>query len=476
MIRRLAEQRGVAAITVLMVTAVTALAGATVLFTATAELDIGARDRRAEDAFAASEAGLDQASAWLFENPTFSDVPLDPVLGTRRKCLNNPLVVATPDLPCEVSITSPSNGELFFPPDGGKPYILYDVLSQAREGRAATRALASRFRLDPKDIPYGMFINGNVDLNGGPQLLRISMLVNGVVTSRDKIDTDADGDGNGFNDPDLGWRFHSNRIQSNPGPNTTCSDPSLPGQQVGCVAVYSNFQIYRKNLVKESDEIHSCNPACFPNDRDAAHQAKIIPPPPEPGGVAQPVVSLPDTDILEAMEGLKQLAQAQGNYVTQKDGSNSNIVVQPATIGAPAKNFAKNAVFYIDADAGDQIKWRPSLTPDSPDSDVRYINSAGQKVGSQSGIIVVRGGQLDIEAGTEWSGALFAPENKVRLLGTNTCTCTIYAKGFEKVGGNAAVQLVPEWFTRLPAGFVSVRRQSFAECEPYQESALCPAA
>jgi hypothetical protein len=466
--KRLKDQRGVAAITVLMVTAVTALAGATVLFTATAELDIGARDRRAEDAFAAAEAGLDQAAAWLFENPTFSDVPVDPVLGKPRKCLNNPLAQPSPDVPCEVSITSPSNGLLFHPPGGGKPYVIYDVLSQAREGRAATRALSSQFRLDPKDIPYGMFINGNVDLNGGPQLLRLSMLVNGVVTSRDKIETDWNGN-NQFDDPDLGWQFHKDRIQSDPAPNTTCSDPSLPGVQVGCAGVFSNFQIYRKNQVKASDEIHSCNPACFPNDRDA-HQAVVT------GGVPKPVVSLPDTDVLEAMEGLKQLAESQGNYMNVKDGSNDNVVVQPATIGAPGKDFAKNAVFYIDADAGDQIKWRPDLIPDSTSSDVRYINSAGQKVGSQSGIIVVRGGQLDIEAGTEWSGALFAPENKVRLLGTNTCTCTIYAKGFEKVGGDATVQLVPEWFNRLPAGFVSVNRLSFAECEPYQVSALCPAA
>jgi hypothetical protein len=467
MIRRLSEQRGVAAITVLMVTAVTALAGASVLFTATAELDIGARDRRAEDAFAAAEAGLDQASAYLFGHPSaLSDLVPDPTTGQRARCLNNALAGDTADIPCEVRITSPSNGQLFFPPGGGKPYVLYDVLSQAREGRAATRALAARFRMDPKDVPYGLFINGNVDLNGGPQLLRISMLVNGVVTSRDKIVTDWNGNGQ-FDDPDLGWPFHKDRIQANPGPNVTCSDPGFPGEQLGCTAVYSNFQIYRKNVVKASDEIHSCDPPCFPNDRDA-HQAVVI------NGVPQPVVSLPDTDVLEAMEGMKQLADDQQNYFNFKDGSNSNIVIQPSTIGAPGKDFAKDAVFYIDADAGDQIKWRPSLIPDSAASDIQYINPAGDKVGSQSGIIVVRGGSLDIEAGTDWSGALFAPENKVRLLGTNTCTCTIYAKSFEKVGGNATVQLVPEWFGRLPAGFYSVTRQSFAECEPYQESANCP--
>jgi hypothetical protein len=466
MLSRLKDQRGVAAVTLLMVTAVTALAGATVLFTATAELEIGARDRRAEDAFAAAEAGLDQAAAWLFENPTFSDVPVDPVLGKPRKCLDNPLVASTPSIPCEVSITSPSNGLLFFPPGGGKPYVLYDVLAQAREGRTATRVLSSLFRLDPKDVPYGLFINGNVDLNGGPQLMRISMLVNGVVTSRDKIDMDWNGNAQ-FDDPDLAWRFHKDRILSNPMPDQ-CFDASI-NENVGCAGVYSNFQIYTKNQVKASDEIHSSSPSPFPRDRDA-HQAAVI------NNVAQPVVTLPDTDVLEAMEGLKQLAESQGNYYNFKDGANNTHTIQPDTIGAPGKDFAKNAVFYIDADAGDLIKWRPSLIPGSDDSDIQYIDSAGDKVGSMSGILVVRGGQLDIEAGTDWSGALFAPENKVRLLGDNICTCTIYGKGFEKAGGNATVQLVPEWFNRLPAGLVSVKRESFAECEPYQTSALCPAA
>ncbi len=468
---RLHDQRGIAAVTVLMVTAVTALAGASVLFAATAELDIGARDRRAEDAFAAAEAGLDQAAAYLFAHPSaFSDIA-DP--GPKVRCLNNSLVVDTPDIGCEVSVTSPTDGELFYPPGGGDPYIQYDVLSTAREGQAATRALASRFRLVPKEVPYGMFVNGNVDLGGGPQLLQISMLVNGVVTSREKIDTDADGDGNPFNDPDLGWRFHFDKIQSDPAPNVICSDGGP--DPVGCVGVYSNFQIYEKTA-KASNEIHGPagnippSSSKFPNDRDS-HQTFV-----DGLGVPQPVVTLPDTDVLEAMEGMKQIAKSQGNFFSYKNGTNENVVIQPSTIGAPAKDFAKDAVFYIDADAGDTIKWRPSLIPDSTSSDVRYINPAGQKVGSHSGVIVVRGGELELEAGTQWFGALFAPENEVRLLGTNTCTCTIYAKGFEKQGGNATIQLIPEWFGQLPAGFFSVERQAFVECEPFQESAFCPAA
>jgi hypothetical protein len=470
MLKRLQDQRGIAAVTVLMVTAVTALAGASVLFAATAELEIGARDRRAEDAFAAAEAGLDQAAAYLFSHPSaFSDIA-DP--GPKERCLNNALVVDTPDIPCEVSVTSLTDGELFYPPGGGAPYIQYEVLSTAREGRAATRVLASRFRLVPKEVPYGMYIKGNLDLGGGPQLLSISVLVEGVVTSREKILTDANGDGNAFNDPDLGWRFHKTQIQSNPGPNVTCSDGGA--DLVGCVGVFSKFQIYEKTA-KESNEIHGVPPGSippssskYPNDRDT-HQTLV-----DGLGVPQPVVTIPETGVLEAMEGFKQIAKSQGNYFSFKDGSNGTTTIQPATIGAPAKNFAKDTVFYIDADAGDTIKWRPSLIPDSPSSDVRYINPDGQKVGSHSGIIVVRGGALEIEAGSQWFGALFAPENEVRLLGTNICTCTVYAKGFNKQGGNATLQLIPDWFGKLPAGFFSVERQAFVECEPFQESALCP--
>jgi hypothetical protein len=465
---RFHDQRGIAAVTVLMVTAVTFLAGASVLFAATAELDIGARDRRAEDAFAAAEAGLDQAAAYLFAHPSaFSDIA-DP--GPKERCLNNTLVTDTPDIPCEVSVTSPTDGELFYPPGGGKPYIQYDVLSTAREGRAANRLLASRFRLVPKEVPYGMYIKGNVDLGGGPQLLQISMLVDGVVTSREKIDTDANGDGNDFNDPDLGWRFHFDKISSDPAPNTTCMDGT---ELVGCVGVFSNFQIYEKTA-KASNEIHGPagnippDSSKFPNDRDS-HQTLV-----DGLGVPQKVVTLPDTDVLEAMEGLKQVAKSQQNVFSYKNDTNENVVIQPSTIGSPARNFAKDVVFYIEADAGDTIKWRPSLIPDSTSSDIRYINPDGDKVGSHSGVIVVRGGELEIEAGTQWFGALFAPENEVRLLGTNTCTCTIYAKGFEKQGGNATIQLVPDWFGKLPAGFFSVERQAFVECEPFQESAFCP--
>jgi Tfp pilus assembly protein PilX len=466
--RRLHDQRGIAAVTVLMVTAVTALAGASVLFAATAELDIGARDRRAEDAFAAAEAGLDQAAAYLFAHPSaFSDIPAP---GPKERCLNNSLVVDTPDISCEISVTSPTDGAL--PPPPADPVIQYDVVSTAREGASATRVLASRFRLVPKEVPYGLYVNGNLDLGGGPQLFQISLLVNGVVTSREKIQTDADGDGNPFNDPDLGWRFHEDKILSNPAPNTSCQSNT-----VGCVGVFSNFQIYEKTA-KATNEIHGPlgdvppTSSKFPNDRDT-HQQVII------GGVAQNVVTLPETNVLEAMEGLKQVAKSQTtsagrNFLSFKDGSNQTITIQPSTIGAPAKNFDKDVVFYIDADAGDIIKWRPSLIPDSLSSDIRYINPDGDKVGSHSGVIVVRGGQLQLEAGTQWFGALFAPENEVRLLGTNTCTCTIYGKGFEKQGGNATVQLIPEWFGKLPAGFFAVERQAFVECEPFQESAFCP--
>ena len=467
MMQRLNEERGVAAITILMVTVVLAMAGSVVAFTATTELEIGARERRAEEAFVGAEAGLDVAASY-FDSV---DATIEELGSAPAFCLNNPVVDDTveyrhPTLAgspvCGIQITSPQNGTWFTPPNG-KPFIEYKVISRSQEGRTVNRVLSSSYRVVAQDVPFGMFINGNVDLNGTPTLTRESLLVNGVVTSREKLLTDADGNGL-FDDPDLGWVFHRDRINSDPDPDL-CLDTAT-NQMVGCAAVYSNFQIYEKNQQKASDEIHSKAPSPYPRDRDS-HQAKIV------NNVAQPVVTLPNTDVLEAMPHLKQVAQSQGTYFNLKDGSGGNTVYQPGDIGAPAAEFAENVVVYIDADVSDTIKWKVTLIPGSTSSDMLHTYPDAVRRGPASGILVVRGGQLQLESGDVWSGAIFVPENQFRILGGVECTCTIYAQGFSAQGGNSLVQLTPAWFENLPAALTNVTRRSFAECEPFQNSQLC---
>jgi hypothetical protein len=467
MMQRLSDERGVAAITILMVTVVLALAGSVVAFTATAELEIGARERRAEEAFVGAEAGLD-VSASYFDSV---DATIEELGSAPAFCLNNPVVddtveyrhpTVTGNPICGIEVTSPQNGAWFTPPNG-KPFIDYKVLSRSQEGRTVTRVLSSTYRVVAREVPFGMFVNGNVDLNGTPTLLRESLLVNGVVTSREKLDMDWNNN-NTFDDPDLGWVFHKDRISSNPDPDL-CLDAST-NQMVGCAAVFSNFQIYEKNQQKASDEIHSKVPSPYPHDRDS-HQAKIV------NNVAEPVVTLPTSDVLEAMPHLKQVAQSQGTYINLKNGSGGNTVFQPGDIGAPAKEFAENTVVYIDADVNDTIKWKVSLIPFSTSSDMLHTYPDAVRRGPASGILVVRGGQLQLESGDVWSGAIFVPENQFRILGGVDCTCTIYAQGFSAQGGNSNIQLTPEWFQNLPAGLVNVTRRSFSECEPFQTSQLC---
>ena len=95
-------------------------------------------------------------------------------------------------------------------------------------------------------------------------------------------------------------------------------------------------------------------------------------------------------------------------------------------------------------------------------------------MGSNSGVIVVRGGNLSMESNTLFSGAIFVPEGKFTVQGGTNCTCTIYANGFTAQGGDSTIKLNSAWFQNLPAGFVTVRRMSFAECERFQQtSPLC---
>lgn len=464
---RLADQRGVAALTVLLVTAVLAVAGAVVAFSATAELEIGARDRRAEQAFTAAEAGLDQAAGHFLRNPTW------PTAQT-AECLNNPLIDDAVEhvdpgtgVVCGVRVTSPTNGR-FTVVGGGSPFIEYTAVSRARDATGVSRAVAGGYRIEAQDITFGMFINGAVDLNGAPLLTRLSLLVNGPVTSRNNLSTDANGNGV-LDDPDLGWSFHKDVIRSAPAPDM-CTDPS--GQQVGCSGVFSNFQIYSKNQQRNSDEIHVNSPdpasSTFPRDRDS-HQTLVL------NNEPQPVVTIPIDQILEPMQDLKQLAEGQGLYFSYRNGTSEVIQIQPSTLQTSTREFEKNVVVYIEADAGDRIGWKVGLIPDSPASDIRYTNSAGQRVGSLSGVLVLRGGSLQLESNTAWSGALFAPEGTIRVLGGSSCTCTMHSQGFVAQGGNSTIQLTPEWFTRMPAGLVSVSRTSFQECEPFQPSAVCPA-
>ena len=466
-LQRLREERGVAALTVMLVTSVLAAAGAVVAFTATAELEIAGRDRRAEDAFAAAEAGLDQAATHFSVQATWSR--------TRTfECLNNPLVAdsaeyrePTNNQVCGVRITSPSNGRIVRPATG-RPFVEYTVVSRAKEGRTVTRTLAGRFRVEALNIPFGMFVNGNVDLNGTPKLMRESLLVTGTVTSREKLSTDANGD-RLFNDADLAWEFHRDLITSDPAP-TMCSDGT---GQVGCAGVFSNVQIYEKNE-QNGVEIHtqSSDPSlsAYPIDRDYVHQGLVV------NGVKQPVVRIPADDILEQMPLLKQQAGIQGLYLNYRNGKNENVVIQPNDLGAAAREFSRQVVVYIDADAGDSIGWKVNLIPGSTSSDIRFTDpDTAQRVGPDAGIIVVRGGSMRLEANTQWSGALFVPESTLRILGGAVCTCTIYAQGFTAEGGNSTVQLTPEWFTRVPGGLFDVRRLVFLECEPFQQSAVCPA-
>lgn len=476
MLTRLQDQRGIAALTVLMVTVVLALAGGVVVFTATAELETGARERRAEDAFVAAEAGLDIAASYIEGNPNLPDKDESDIDGDGNKvevCLQNDVADPMRTVPCEVTITSPSNGVLTYPATG-KPRIDYTVVSVAREGRTVTRTVASQLRAVVRDLPFGMFVDGDVDLNGSPQLLRESLLVTGHVYSREKLNTDGNGDGNPNNDIDLGWRFHAPMISSNPDPDLCGVDPAT-GQQAGCTAVFANAKIYEKNLVKATNEIHldvdGGTSVKYPHDRDI-HQRRANP---NSSTGYDPIVTLPTTSILEAMDDMRRMAHASGTYYNFLDGKGETKILNPADIGATTRDFPKNVVFYIDADAGDTIAWKSSLIPNSTSSDIKYTNNSGQRVGSLSGVIIVRGGKLRFESGMEWTGAVFVPENEFRILGSVKCTCTIASKGFTSQGGGSTIQMVPSWFLNLPAGSVTLLRISFAECEPYQPSAICPA-
>src|SRR5687768_4057219 len=65
MMRRLAGERGVAMVTVLMVAAVLTVVSSTAAFITVQEFRAGTDDRRAGKALATAEAGIDRAMLWI---------------------------------------------------------------------------------------------------------------------------------------------------------------------------------------------------------------------------------------------------------------------------------------------------------------------------------------------------------------------------------------------------------------------------
>lgn len=489
----LKDEAGIAAVTVLLVIAVLGSLGALVLVAAQEDLRFGVLDTAAEQALNKAEAGLDAAAEYLFLHTVLPSetCSVSPASGTCLRLINP----TTGQGDIQVAfLEAHSDGE----------WVDFQVTSSAVV-RGTRRTLQQEMRASLLGLPYGMFIRGNLDFGGTPKLFNESVLVEGNITSRDKVDFDLNGN-NLSDDPDMGWIFHKPYIKARGGPpvpgctvdEPACTVPAIkkcgtilyphlgpPAREVACAGAFAAGQI---SITAASQEEHtSADIAGWKNPNSAdcggSRDCKADRDSHQRINATTPVVDVPDNlAIIKHLDELRRTAEDQGLYFKISGNGNDNIVYNPCDFKAttcnsinPHKHHPKDLVFFWDTDSGDTIRLAANLKPADMDAscttDFNQPHNAGDpEVSSRSGLIIIRGGaSLEMASGMCWSGAVFNPDGNLKLAGGIVFVGTVTVKNFSSQGSNS-IKLESNWFGRMPAGFREIQRSAWVEC---QEFATC---
>lgn len=478
------QDEGIAAITVLLIIAVVGSLGAMVLFAVNQDLGFVRVDSTAARSGDLAEAGLDLAAEYLFINQLSGSG----ALGSTVTTVSNTAADAS-------RFESGTFAFILDDRDEDKGTVTFRVISEAAIGRPGTSLVRTLLRQSNEvtilDLPFGMFVDGNVDFGGNPKLFNMSVLVNGSVTNRDKVSFDQNENGL-LDDQDQGWLFHQKFVTATAFPPEVPNPPNVPSFNmcgdffyqnigatvtVGCSAVFASGQIFLTGGGAGGTEEHaaSLNPfsACDPPanagcaaDRDS-HQS-----------AGPPVVSVPGDALVPFLPILRRISQQQGLYRdTRGQGGtvNFNDGDYDAGSGPGHKHFQKNLIFFFEGDAGQNIGLKANIIPGdmqgggSPDCSF-FVSAAteAEEVCADSGLIIVLNANFALASGVYWSGAAYVPQGELKMAGGVTFVGTMFVKKFASSGGSNTLILEPDWFGRIPAGFRQITRSRWAECESFQ--------
>ncbi|MGH9198484.1 MAG: hypothetical protein ACRD1T_22470, partial [Acidimicrobiia bacterium] len=324
------SEDGIAIVTVLLVIAVVGVFGVLTLSAAREDLRFSTSDTAAEQALDQAEAGLDAAVEYLTLHTVKPTATC--VLPSTVNCfkLINP-TTGTADI--EIALSAKDDVAVPGDPELGE-WVEFRVRSTASV-RGTRRTLQQINRVNLLSLPYGLFIRGDLDLKGTPNLKNESILVEGNITGRDHVQFDYAPLGLGVEDQDQGWIYHAGYIASRGGPppcapelclvpaKLPCPASGVPGfyyahldmtLPVGCAGAFASgtISLTGGGAAAESREIHTApeinswkNPSlasckqsggtgdlfCH-QDRDI-HQREV-----GVAGSSQPVVDVPDPLVI----------------------------------------------------------------------------------------------------------------------------------------------------------------------------------
>jgi hypothetical protein len=493
LIRRVSNQLGVAMVTVLFAGAALTVVSSAAAYVTIKEFRAGADDRRATEALAYAETGVDRLMLEL-RRGTFdwgrlnkagcSEAPATVPEGDlgNQKLYNAYLTVYDPAQPLiDVGGWQPgaplwdstlnSSTALCISRLAADPQTpqLFAVTSTG-EHPTATRVVRQIVKIGARGLPIGLYAD-NVNVQGGnPSVLDISLLTPGNVTNREKLV---------FTGLDPYYKlghFWAGQSMTVPVPAAVHALGTISCRKIEC----GDDQVEHPTALE-----CNANPsgqAQWDQSGGGGDLAGFAPcpawagsplgPPPHSSfslsefEAASPKPKLDDQDY----QNLEAAAKASGLYcVIGSSGSGTctragtsfatNGTIQDADIAGLSKRF----VAYVDFPAsGDPfgvkatLTWKATVAPCDDDSAIR-----------RSVVLVVRYGSLDLTGQGEMVGAFLAPEGQVWIRGvggTVKVHGTTIAKKLD-FGGNAEVINSACWVRNMPGGFLSYTPQAWSEVD-----------
>ena len=482
-------------VTVLFIAAVLTMVISAAAFVTVQEFRSGSDDRRAGKALATAEAGVDRAILWLrsFQLP-WKEIALsnctDPSTGTAHPTQGpgstlTPRIITlsgvvdptgsftarirpfNPHDPTNLSFcpsTVPSAKGYTYPGQSApEPYAMY--IESTGSIPTATRVVRQEVRLSGIQFPIGISA-GTIDANGNPQFNNVSVISNGIINGRNKMNF-------------TGTDPYYTKGQFYPTLTGATAAERMPA------AAHSGDKIY----VSAGRQEHPPSPNCTA-DRSGLESlwdgsltgTTISSPPACAGGAPFPPTSrftadditrLAPTPRLSSDDHVyfKDAAQTRGLYCDYRTSMTNPCTVFQVSSGAVVtRNLGGNVnaaavqglgnyyVAYFEFAPGSNpfnnvLRWTAQLPLCNTNSS---LNSMA--------VVIVKNGSLTMQSGGRLSGAVFVEDGRIDASGSYTIEGTVVAKEM-RLRGNPTYTLTDCWVQNLPGPFITVTAGRWAELD-----------
>ena len=434
------DDRGVAMITVLLVSAVLTALGITVTQVAVSNLTNAGRDRVAGGALGAAEAGVTRAISYINAHNTNA-------LSCSPSCTGNPWGNSTS--PQVVSFPDGRQAKVWIEPI--QPYQppnykvgKYKVHSVGTAGTGpGKRTLEVTIQVRPLPFPLGIFTRNKLNNGGTGAVFNESVLSEACIDNRDKLN---------FSGIDA---YYGIPAAAHSASYITTANEQFCNNNLALVRTGDNKAIHKAAT-------GTCN-ATFPYDQDNAPLGGTF-----PAGSscttaanqytssslftldmlkAEPYNYLPRglTDAQYAL--LKARAQAAGTYYTT-----------PTPTTWPSAATMSNPVLYFKLTAGQKVTIQTEL------SSYGWVDDPSCTSQHPTIVVVVEGGDLVLNSNARLAGAVFVPDGQMVYNGGAQLVGTLFAKDLT-FSGNSSVSLNDCYTRATPGGVFDIRPIHFREVD-----------